>query len=301
MKTFLPIIFCAVLLFACQGELVIVPDNTSPDYSEVPTLKIKNYVNRLCIDLLGREPVEAEMDAWVEELKAEDLQAASRLTLVRRMMEDTSFVQGDGSYKEAYYNRMYDQMKVRFLEGAGEDIIGQRRALKAFDAKRDSLNGNWAGYQIAVLEMEKLDNVTNSRVNYREGRISIFDMASYMVFNSVYDEINMNSINFIRATFNDLLLRFHTQDEFDRAFQIVEHSQPQILFGKSAGNKLEYVDLLISTLECHEGMIRWAYQALLAREPSAEEVSSLITHFFQDKNFQRIQQSILVSDEYARF
>jgi hypothetical protein len=48
-------------------------------------------------------------------------------------------------------------------------------------------------------------------------------------------------------------------------------------------------------------MIRWAYQALLAREPSAEEVSSLITHFFQDKNFQRIQQSILVSDEYARF
>ena len=244
MKTLLPLIVFATLFFACQGELVIVPDNIAPDYSEVPTLKIKNYVNRMSIDLLGREPVDVEMDAWVEELKAGDLQKEARLTLVRRMMEDTSFVEGDSSYKAAYYNRFYDLMKVRFLEGAGEDILIQRRALKAFDAERDSLNGNWAGYQIAKFEMQKLENVMLSRINYREGRISLFDMAGYMVYNSVYDEINMNSINFIRATFNDLFFRYHTQDEFDRSFQIIEFSQPAIIFGQSAGNKLEYIDVL---------------------------------------------------------
>ncbi|MEZ4687460.1 MAG: hypothetical protein R3B47_15755 [Bacteroidia bacterium] len=289
------------MMLACQGELVIVPDNTAPDYSEVPTLKIKNYVNRMSIDLLGREPVDAEMDAWVNELKAGDLHKDARLLLVRRMMEDTSFVEGDSSYSIAYYNRFYDLMKVRFLEGAGEDILVQRRALKAFDAERDSLNGNWAGYQIARFEMQKLENVMNSRINYRKGRISLFDMAGYMVYNSVYDEINMNSINFIRATFNDLFFRYHTQDEFDRAFQIIEFSQPAIIFGKSAGNKLEYIDVLTGSRECYEAMIRWAYQGLLAREPSAEEVTVLMDDFFQTGNYQMVQQHILVSDEYARF
>lgn len=301
MKTLFPLLLLAAIFCSCQGELVIVPDNTAPDYSEVPTLKIKNYVNRLSIDLLGREPVDVEMDAWVEELKAADLHKEARLVLVKRLMEDTSFVEGDGSYKEAYYNRFYDLMKVRFLEGAGEDILRQRRALKAFDAERDSLNGNWAGYQVAKFEMQKLSNVMDSRVKYREAEVGLFDMAGYMVFNSVYDEINMNSINFIRATFNDFFFRYHTQDEFDRAFQIIEHSQPAIIFGKSAGNKLEYIEVLTSSRECYEGMIRWAYQALLAREPSAEEITVLMDDFFQTGNFQTVQQFVLTGDEYARF
>lgn len=281
--------------------MVIVPDNEAPDYSGVSTLKVQNYINRICIDILGREPVDVEMDAWVQELRDGELQKDARTTLVRRLMESTDSVAGDTSYKHAYYSRLYDQMKVRFLEGAGDGIIRQRRGLFAFAAEKDSLNGNWAGYHAARFEMNKLGNVLSSRVRLREGDITLFDMAGYMLFNSVYDEINMNSINFIRASFNDLFFRFHTQEEFDRAFEIIEFSQPQVMFGQSAGNKLEYIEVLTGTREAYEAMIRWAYQGLLARDPSAAEVSVSIEDFFQTNDFQKVQRDILVTDEYARF
>lgn len=294
------LIFCC-FSWACQGELVIVPDNEAPDYSGVPTLNVQNYVNRLCIDLLGREPIDAEMDAWVAELRQGELQKEARVALVQRLMTNTSFVEGDSSYMIAYYNRLYDQMKVRFMEGVGDGRIRADISIIGFGAEKDSINGNWPGYQAARFEMEKMGSILTSRYRYRKGQISIFEMAEYMVFNAVYDEINMNSINFIRATFNDLFFRFHTQDEFDRAFQIIEFSQPQVIFGKSAGDKLEYIEVLTATREAYEGMIRWAYQGLLAREPSAVEVSSAIDAFFQTNNYQKVQQDILVKDEYARF
>ncbi|MFK7969337.1 MAG: hypothetical protein AB8F95_03170, partial [Bacteroidia bacterium] len=122
-----------------------------------------------------------------------------------------------------------------------------------------------------------------------------------MLFNSVYDEINMNSINFIRASFNDLFFRFHTQDEFDRAFQIIEFSQPEVILGQSAGNKLEYIGVLTNSRECYEGMVRWAYQGLLAREPSAAETTKALEDFYLTKDYQKVQRDILLTDEYARF
>ena len=294
-------IILSCLSLGCKGDLIIVDDNEAPDYSGVSTLKIQNYVNRICIDILGREPVDVEMDAWVLELRDGELQKDARTTLVRRLMESTDSVAGDTSYKHAYYSRLYDQMKVRFLEGAGDGILRQRRSLFVSAAEKDSLNGNWAAYHAARFEMGKLSNVLRSRAGLREDAINMFDMAGYMLFNSVYDEINMNSINFIRASYNDLFFRFHTQEEFDRAFQIIEFSQPQILFGQSAGNKLEYIEVLTGTREAYEATIRWAYQGLLARDPSAVEISISIEDFFQTNDYQKVQRDILITDEYARF
>ncbi|HOY29297.1 MAG TPA: hypothetical protein PLR96_10010, partial [Flavobacteriales bacterium] len=46
----------ALALVACKKEeLVVRPDNEAPDYDGVASVVVRNYVNRLFIDLLGRE------------------------------------------------------------------------------------------------------------------------------------------------------------------------------------------------------------------------------------------------------
>ena len=57
------LLISCVLLFAfftnCQKEVEIqINGNKTPKYDDVPTIHVENYINRLFIDLLGREPTD---------------------------------------------------------------------------------------------------------------------------------------------------------------------------------------------------------------------------------------------------
>ncbi len=58
-------VFCILFVFlgflSCKKDIEIIADNDAPYYGELPTLLLENYVNRLYIDLIGREPLDAEM------------------------------------------------------------------------------------------------------------------------------------------------------------------------------------------------------------------------------------------------
>ena len=122
-----------------------------------------------------------------------------------------------------------------------------------------------------------------------------------MINNAVYDEINMNTFNFVNASFDNLFFRFPTQQEFFAGFNMVEYNQPEIVLGASGQNKEEYVQILVNSREFYEGLIVWSYQTLLAREPSTEEANALMATFFEDHDLQRVQRSIMITDEYAHF
>ncbi|MEM6261055.1 MAG: hypothetical protein AAGI38_01005 [Bacteroidota bacterium] len=303
-KLIYPLFSLLLLWAACStdaGEEVLVPDNDAPDYGGIPTILVENYVNRLYIDLLGREPVDAEMAQVVEELRTGELQKASREALVDRLMTSSDFVEGDSSYKRAYYLRIYELSKARLLEGVSDAGIRREIGIIRADQIKDSLNGNMAAYQQRQIRIDRMRAVIDSRLEYQNGQIPINDMYGRMLQNDIYDEINMNSINFIRSCFNDLFFRFHTQAEFDNSFEIIEYNNSSTIFGQAAQNKEEYVRILVYSREFYEGMIRWAYQTLLAREPSSAETRTMMEHFFTERNFQRVQKEILVTDEYANF
>lgn len=296
------LLLCISFLTACQeGETIIVPDNNTPPYDGVPTIVLENYINRAYIDLLGREPLDTELERDVAALRAGDLQEDVRRDFISQLQTSEAFVAGDSSYKQAYYQRFYEIAKARMLEGVSDGDIRGQIGIYRFDAIRDSLNGDWPGYERAKANMKKLQDVLDSRWQYRDELIPVNEVFGRMLYNYFYDEINMNSINFIRACFNDLFFRYHTQAEFDESFQVIEYGLPGQIFGQSATNKQEYIDVLINSREFHEGMVRWAYKNLLAREPDAAETDSFMQDFYTDKDFQKIQLEIMVTDEYANF
>lgn len=301
MRRFSIFLLSVIFFSSCEKDPELVPDNDAPYYSEVSDLLIENYINRVYIDQIGREPFNTEMTSERQTLKAEELSFEAREAMILKLQTNTDFIEGDGSYKQAYYNRLYEQGKARFMEAASNAEIQEVMGPIAGGILNDSLNGNWEGIYTRREQLAKLQAVLDSEEDYMNGMIEIKDVCAAMMNNAVYDEINMNTFNFVNATFDNLFFRFPTQQEFYAGFNMIEYNQPEALMGTSGQNKNEYVDILVNSREFYEGLIVWSYQTLLAREPSTAETNALMTELYVDHDLQKVQRTIMITDEYAHF
>jgi hypothetical protein len=297
------VLFLVVFSFSCKKEKeeVTFTGNDIPEYNQIPRLLIENYVNRLFIDLIGREPTDIEMTAEVDAMRATNASIDSRLALVNKIMNSADPVAGDGSYREAYIRKFYEDQKGRFLEGASDGTLIDEYDLFRILATQDSLNGNMLAYQLLTLEANKILAVINSREELMNGEILLEEMCLRMMFNSLYDEINMNTFNFINASFDDCFARFPTLNEYEGVEDAIEFNGTGVLFGNGVNSKTEYLNILVQSNEFDEGFVRWVYFALLAREATSTEVVSRVQIYRQGSNFSGVQKEILISDEYAGF
>lgn len=288
-------------LVSCKKEETVFEDNEIPPYSGVPTVLVQNYVNRTFIDLIGREPTDLEMEAETAYLEENNLSVEARTQLINKLMTDQTFIEGDSSYYHAYFYKIYEDSKARFVEGASDAELNQRYGIIRNGAVIDSLNGDMQAYAQKMLEAGKLLAVIDSRIEYREGLIDLLEMCRRMTDNAIYDEINMGSFNFVNATFDDLYYRFPTQAEFEAGFEIIENNTAQVLFGQVASNEFEYMQVLLNNSECAEGVVIWATNSLLSRDPTSQEAFNYGNTFQTTGDLQQVQRSIMISDEYAGF
>lgn len=295
-------LFLVVFLFTgCKKIPNEYYGNRAPYYDKIPTVLIENYVNRLYIDLIGREPLDVEMVAEVEKLKNKSLGEQAREELILRLQTDTTYREGDISYKRAYYHRFYELCKVRCLEGASNSIFAENIGNYNFAIVKDSLNGDSLGMEISKSGRQKEQNVLDAESDYFNDSITVNEVMARMLNNSVYDQINMNTFNFVNASFDDLFFRFPTQAEFENGFNMIEYNRSLHLLGQSGQNKGDYIYILSRSREFYQGMITWAYITLLARYPASAELAKEFTIFYNTGDFQKVQRNIMKTDEYANF
>ena len=84
-----------MLSSSCKKDVIIIPNNNAPNYSEIPTILLENYVNRLYIDLIGREPLDDEMDNDVQFLRDNDVSILSRDSLISKSQFAPAYLPGD--------------------------------------------------------------------------------------------------------------------------------------------------------------------------------------------------------------
>jgi hypothetical protein len=292
-------------VFSCKKEETI-PNNKPPYYDEISTMLIENYVNRIFIDLIGREPLDIEMEEEVKYLRDNDLQMEFRDSLITKLMTkstlDTAIGDSSAIYKIAYYHRIYDMTKARMIEGAANEYILQEISILEQAILNDSLmGGNQQGIDQKRFEVNKLKKVISSEKQYMNGDIEINEVYARLLYNSVYDEINMNTFNFVNASFDDLFSRFPTAEEFDNGFNMIENGESRLLFNLPGQNKLDYIEILTNSREYYEGMINWVYLTMLSRESTTLEKGQIMETFFYDHDLQKMQKGVLMTDEYAHF
>ena len=286
---------------SCKREDNIIPNNNAPYYGEIPTLLLENYVNRCYIDLLGREPLDDEMIEDVQFLRDNKVTVESREQLLYKLQFDTTFIEGDSSYNQAYFHRLYELVKVRLIEGAANSYINSENANWLFEYEKDSIAGNMINAYKRLLEYNKLNDILKSEKQYRNGVISVSEFHRRMVYNSIYDDINMNTFNYINAIFDNLLFRYPTSYEFNECKLMIDDNSTQILMGASGNCKYDVTTIICNSDEFYEGLVNWSYITFLGREANVQERDELMNNLITFNDYQRIQRIILSSDEYAHF
>ena len=301
-KTMIWGIFLSSLIYSCtKSENIDITNNKLPKYKSISTLRIENYVQRMFIDLLGRESTNQERDSFTAQLKRANLHDSCRTRLVRTLLYDTTYHSGDSSYRHAFAQRIYDISKARFLEGASDPSIAQFVGNLDFAIAIARLEGDSTRVYLYYDYRKKYFDVLNSRILFRKNQIDYRQMTAMMINNSIYDGINMNSFNFVNAAFDNVLSRKPTTDEFNRAYDIIEKNLSRSLFGRWATNKNEFCQVLTEADAFHEGQIRWFYYVMVQREPTTAEVSKLFYPFVKSHRIEEILETILITDEYAQF
>ena len=95
------------VVYSCKKPDKMVFNNEAPNYYGIATIKVKNYVNRIFIDLVGREPLVTEMDSLVSFLEANNLNFTARNTIIESLQTDTTIQSSGDSFKYLYYLRIY--------------------------------------------------------------------------------------------------------------------------------------------------------------------------------------------------
>lgn len=293
---------CVTLLFSCAKDQNIVFENNKPiDPDGVPTIVVENYVNRMFIDLLGRAPTDVELGKYTQDLVGNDLKESTRLDIVKKLQSDTVDINTDGKYRDVYYYNFYNAIKAKCIEGAPDSELTRIIGIRSGSIRIARLLGDSIRVHQDSSVIRRTTKLLQAEEDYKDGNIDIRDYFEYALNNPVYDRVNMNSFNFVNASFDDLFGRFPTDYEFTQAYEIIEFNRAGFLFGGSATNKNEYCRLLTASNEFSEGVIRWQYNTLLAREPNTAEIAQLMNQFHTTKDVQWLQQEIIKTNEYANF
>ena len=295
------VIGSVLFVSACKKDAKVVPGNTAPYYAGIPSVKIENYVNRLFIDLIGREALATELSSETDFLRSNGLSMDAREQLIVKLQTDATYRPGDSSYFYAYNTRLFELTKVRLLEGAADSEFLFYKGLIDFQIIQDSISGDSLSFRINKEKANNCLKALHAKADFMNDSITINQYYFRLLNNAVYDQINMNSFNFIRATFNDLFFRYPSNSEFNASFDMVDKNLPNVVFGKSGQSKSNYLNILVNSGEFHEGVVRWLYRTFLSREASYQEVSEVTQSFYADKDLVKAQRTILKSDEYANF
>lgn len=291
-----------LVFFSCKKDPRIISNNTAPYYDNIPTVLVQSYVNRIYVDLIGREPTDAEMDRDVAALRDQKLSLEAREVLIQKIQTDSSYLPGDSSYSYAYFHRLYEMNKIRIVgEGADDGLFLAAIDDVQSEVEKDSISGDSIGFALNKRRRDKLVKVLQLSEDFRRGKIEWRDVLTRLIDNKVYDDLNMGSFNFVRSTFNNLLFRYPTQAEFNSSFDMVEYGKAGVLFAQPAQSKGEYIHVLVNSYECYEGVLRWAFKTYLVRDASANEIYNMLPGFYQSHDFHYLLRQLMKTDEYANF
>lgn len=299
MRQILTLLSCLLCLYSCTekenvyvNETVIIDGNTPPPYSEVTSVQINSYVNKLYIDLLGKEPNQSALEVHVAFLKENSLSEGSRTVVIDELMNS-----------DEYYDRFFEIYRRAYLDGVIDEDIQVELFLynNAYDTYSQMSDPYSQALAAAILiEIEKLEKLLASASDYSNGLIEIDEFILRIAYNRIYDEINMGSENMALSCFENFLKRLPTVAELESSVEIIDGQSAQLLL-QDGNDKLEFVQIITSTPEFFEGLTTDLYQRLLVRDPDSQEMTSMTAFLTQTKDYLQAHRDILITDEYAGF
>lgn len=278
--------FSALLLFgSCtKREERLIPGNIAPPDNTIPNSLKVNFINKLYIGLLGREPETAEFELAKNSLDASNFSKASRASLVNTVLGNSIF-----------YDREYEIMRGDLLNSTDTSQINDMIETFQFLLTSPSYMEQWPLIQI---ELDKLIILKNAPSDLKNGIISIKKMQEIGCNNFFFDNINMGSTNFVIATFQHLLLRNPTAFETQEGVKLVDGFSGT-LFLNTGNSKTNYFSIFFNSSDYCEGQVKLLFTRFLFRLPKSEEAVYFTNLYKAEFDYKQLIKEILITDEYA--
>ncbi|MEL6628950.1 MAG: hypothetical protein AAFQ83_04150 [Bacteroidota bacterium] len=277
-----------MIFAACQRdpqglEIIVIEDNTAPPGLNVPLVIKQNYINKLYISLLGRKPTSVENEAALATLDGDNASTSMRKNLIAQVQSET-----------AYYERQYEIARVDILSNLDTaDITTQINIYQSL--KQDPRYADF----IDLIEYEQQRLIRLKQVPYAlpAKLINRIEMHRRCADNSIYDEINMGTQNFVLSLFETFLGRYPTVAEEAAASQMVDGINT-IFFGEEGDSKTEMIEIFFDSDNYYEGAVLEIYEDFLFRSPNSVEMSEATKLYRLSGDYEELIQEILSSDEY---
>ena len=282
MRNLLFLFFILIISSCTKIEDVIVDRNTHPNDPTIENTVIENYVNKLYISTIGREPTPFEFDDNFETLREANLSQQSREIVIDKVLE-----------KEEYFNNFFKIESANILNGVDTAMINERYYLyKYFLMNASGFDSIYIGY-----EFERLSVLKQALPDFNAGIITNTELYKRMVNNNFFDEINMGTENFVVAMFQHFLLRYPTGSEVENAKTMVDDGNATVFF-ETGNGKDDFISIFFSSDEYYTGQTSILFNRYLFRNPSSEESVNYSLDYINTDDYKSLQRRILSTNEF---
>lgn len=277
-------LFLVLLISSCTKiEDIIVGDNTLPPDYTIENTTIENYINKLYISTIGREPTEAEFTTDFNLLRNANLSQKSREIVIDGILNKSEYSFNLFTLESANILNSVDTAKIN------ERISSYQQFLLVTTNFLDSI--------YVANELERMLSFQNSLTAFYLGTTTITELYSAMANNIFFDEINMGTENFVVAMFQHFLLRYPTDSELESAKDMVDDKNATLFF-ETGNGKNDFLDIFFTSNEYFTGQTNILFNRYLFRNPSSEESVNYSLDYINTGDYKSLQKRILSSDEF---
>jgi len=262
---------------------VVIDSNQAPADTSVSYLLMANYVNKVYIASLGREPITSEFNTGIDILTPSNMSIASRKTLVGSILG-----------KPGYEQRIFDSNSAEFLQSVDSTDIDQIIYAYTLFLLDSNNMAQWAFGESEKLKLEELRDIPLDLVS----GLAIPEMHKRMVNNYFYDQINMGTDNFVTSCFQNFVNRYPTESELEQSTFMVDGMQA-IVFFNTGTTKDEFIDNFFGSENYFEQQVNNLYKKYLYRDASSVEMTTGAVEYMSTMDFDQQIINVLSSDEFA--
>ena len=276
-------LFSVLVISSCTKieDLLIGGNTLPPDYT-IENTTIENYINKLYISTIGREPTDTEFSTDFDILRSANLAQSSREIVIDVILN-----------KEEYYNNLFKLECEHLLLGLDTADINQNiHVLNVLISTAQGLELIY--FEDALEKMLKLQEVLPGLGN---GTISNMEMHKRMVNNNFYDEINMGTENFVVSMFQSFMQRYPTLSELENGKLMVNDNNASVFFVPGNG-KEDFINIFIESDEYFTGQTNILFNRYLFRDPTSEESVNYSLDYINSQDYKLLQRRILSTNEF---
>jgi hypothetical protein len=282
MRDLLFLFFILIISSCTKIEDVIVDGNTHPNDPTIENTVIENYVNKLYISTIGREPTKVEFDDNFETLREANLSQLSREIVIDKVLD-----------KAEYFNNLFKLESANILNGVDTNMINER--VYIYNFLLTTVSGFDSIY--VVYELERMLTFQQALPELNAEIITNTELYKRMVNNNFFDEINMGTENFVIAMFQHFLLRYPTQAEVENASDMVNDGNATVFF-ETGNGKDDFINIFFASDEYYTGQTNILFNRYLFRNPTSEESVNYSLDYINTGDYKLLQKRVLSNNEF---